>query len=143
MAIRLTVFKTQIKKQNMKKIKLTLAAAFIASLSLNTVNMQAGSPVSTTQSIKKHQPLCDAELIEKAKKAAEECLEKAKSPGTQINAQVQVISKCANGGEIRSVVFTKKPICPPGTPCPFFAIRIAEVDFGCNDEVTSNQCFVK
>jgi hypothetical protein len=127
----------------MKKLKIVLMAAFIASLSLNTINLQAGSPIASTKTVVKHQPLCNAELIEKAKRAAEECLEKAQSPGTQINAQVEVISKCANGGEIRKVTFTKKPICPPGRPCPFFAIRVAEVDFGCNDEITSNQCFIK
>jgi hypothetical protein len=135
--------------KNTKKVLFTVLAALLIAIAPQmkaggpgTLDKQATAPTEVAAKVNCHVPLTDEQLIEKARRFDRECLQDAQKPNTIIRAVVSSVQKCANGGEMRVVIFTQGPDCH-GAPCPFFPIKISEVDFNCNDQVTAIKCFVK
>ncbi len=81
-------------------------------------------------------------LIARARLEVRECIQQAREPGWDIIGNVQRVSACFAGGYITDVTFSKQIACRPNEICPLApVILVATVQFGCDNEVISSQCY--
>lgn len=86
----------------------------------------------------------EAQLIGRARGAAANCIAPHHAGGYEIDGQVETVGICFVSGELKRVSFYRTVRCneQQNNPCPRpFVLLIATVDFGCDNEVVSVQCY--
>ncbi|HEX8515738.1 MAG TPA: hypothetical protein VF868_06015 [Bacteroidia bacterium] len=107
----------------MKKV---FMIAFVACMTLTTKFASAQSS--------------DNDIIGRARGAAHECLNAVREPGYEFIGQSEITSICFAGGFLTTVTFYKVAKCNH-EPCPKpVAVPVAEVTFGCDDQILSTTC---
>lgn len=86
----------------------------------------------------------DGYYTAQAKKEVSACLDAYDTGGNaiiQIASSVETVSACFAGGFITRVSFYTEPNCKPNQPCPLILSKlVAEVEFGCEDDVIYSSC---
>jgi hypothetical protein len=76
----------------------------------------------------------------RARGAAHECLQQYNG-NYDITATTDVTGICFVQGFTYRVTFTARPKCSGPGACPFFAVLVASVDFGCEGELIGVTCY--
>lgn len=81
----------------------------------------------------------DNSLIGRAKGAAHECLADFNGPDWDVKASVNELGICFVSGTIKEVVFIAYHA--PSPYARFMPIVVARVQFGCDGEIVSTECY--
>lgn len=81
----------------------------------------------------------DNSLIGRARGAAHECLGDFNGPDWDVKASVNDLGICFVSGTIKEVVFIAYHA--PSPYARFMPIVVARVQFGCNGEIVSTECY--
>jgi hypothetical protein len=122
----------------MKNFKL-----LFASLAMVTLAFVSLSGFTTSRSMMTP-PNDDAQLIGRARGAANPCIGQAHNSFSSIEAQVEDIGICFVSGNLKRVSFYRVTRCneQQQDPCPRpFVELVATVDFDCEENIIAVQCY--